>query len=259
MKRIFLIILIAINILHLTNSQSCSSVDEATLTLSTLNGQIKGQCVNAPVSYADNYKGQGEVLLWQSVPYAQAPIGQNRFKAPVPAGQWDHIIDGTKPAKSCLQLDDPFGNTSEDCLYLSIYVNKNSYLKRDTELKPIIVWIHGGGFAAGSANLYNGTTVVSMSDVIMVTINYRLNALGFLHVAGTDVTGNQGLLDTQLALKWVSENAKNFGGDNTKITISGESAGAWNVGFQLFMEPSWPHFRNAIMQSGGVTGKSKLS
>lgn len=259
MLKLALVICIAINILHLSSSQSCSSVDQATLTLSTLNGQILGQCVNGPVKYAENYNTSTDVFIWQSVPYAEPPIGKNRFRHPVPIdGQWNGILDGRNPSKSCLQLDDPFNRTSEDCLYLNIYVEKNTYINRNQELKPILVFIHGGGFTQGAGHFYNGTTVVSMSDVIVVTINYRLSALGFLHVAGTDVTGNQGLLDTSLALRWISDNARAFGGDNTKITISGESAGAWNVGFQLFIPASWPYFRNAIMQSGGVTGISNI-
>ena len=96
-----------------------------------------------------------------------------------------------------------------------------------------------------------------MAGVIVVTIQYRLNALGSLHMADTYATGNQGLLDAQLALKWISENARQFGGDSAKITISGESAGAWITGYQLYMRPSWSYFRNAILQSGGPTGKSK--
>lgn len=99
---------------------------------------------------------------------------------------------------------------------------------------------------------------MGMQDIIVVTINYRLNALGFLHLSGeSDASGNQALLDQYTALKWISENAATFGGDSSKITISGESAGAWSVGYQLFMPASWGYFRNAIMQSGGPTGVSK--
>ena len=92
----------------------------------------------------------------------------------------------------------------------------------------------------------------------VITINYRLNALGFMHLADTDATGNQGLHDSTTALKWIYKNAINFGGDNTRITISGESAGAWSVGYHLFLKESWPYFRNGIMQSGGPTGISIL-
>ncbi len=263
MLKLAVTVLVAICLFHTSSSQSCSSIDQETLILETFNGKIRGQCVNAPVKYADKYQTSADVLIWQSVPYAEPPVGVNRFRAPVPAGQWDNLIldgdnilDGTKPPNSCLQLNR--NDTSEDCLYLNIYVEKNTYLNRKNELKPILVWIHGGGFVLGSGSDYDGRTIVSMSDVIVVTINYRLDALGFLHVAGTYVTGNQGLLDTSLALKWIAENAKFFGGDNKKITISGESAGGWNVGFQLFMPQSWPFFRNAIMQSGGITGISNI-
>ena len=124
-------------------------------------------------------------------------------------------------------------------------------------MKPILVFIHGGSFVYGTSSLYDGSTIVSMTDIIVVTLNYRLNALGFLHVANTDVTGNFGILDQSLAMKWIYENAMYFGGDKSKITISGESSGAWSVGFHLFYPKSWPYFRNAILQSGGPTGVSK--
>ena len=254
--RMIVTILIIIGMLHISSSQLCSLIDEETLTLTTSNGKIKGHCVNSSVFLAESYRISSDVLIWQSVPYAEPPVGVNRFRAPVPAGQWSSILDGTKPPKSCLQMMDPINNTSEDCLYLNIYVKKEFYLNRNSELKPIMVFIHGGGFGIGSSSRSSGAAVASIADIIMITINYRLNALGFLHVAGTNVTGNQGLLDTSLALKWIAENAKFFGGDNTKITISGEGAGGMNVGFQLFMPQSWPFFRNAIMQSGGITGKS---
>ena len=256
MLKLAVTVLVAICLFLTSCSQSCSSIDQETLILETFNGKIRGQCVNAPVKYADKYQTSADVLIWQSVPYAEPPVGVNRFRAPVPAGQWSSILDGTKPPKSCLQMMDPINNTSEDCLYLNIYVKKEFYLNRNSELKPIMVFIHGGGFGIGSSSRSSGAAVASIADIIMITINYRLNALGFLHVAGTNVTGNQGLLDTSLALKWIAENAKFFGGDNTKITISGEGAGGMNVGFQLFMPQSWPFFRNAIMQSGGITGKS---
>ena len=113
--------------------------------------------------------------------------------------------------------------------------------------------------SSGSSSDYRPLTVVATQDIIVVTLNYRLGALGFLHLAGeADASGNQGLLDQNLALKWIFENAATFGGDKTKITISGENAGAWSVGYHLFMPISWPFFRNGIMQSGGPTGISKL-
>ena len=94
--------------------------------------------------------------------------------------------------------------------------------------------------------------------MIVVSFNYRLNVFGFLHLADSDASGNVGFLDQTMAMKWVYENTKSFGGDNSKITVFGESAGSWSVGFHLFYRESWPYFRNAIMESGAPTGSSNL-
>jgi carboxylesterase type B len=103
-----------------------------------------------------------------------------------------------------------------------------------------------------------GGVIAGTQDIIVITINYRLNALGFLHLKGeADASGNQGLLDQNMALKWIFENAATFGGDKDKITIGGQSAGAWSVGYHLFMPSSWSYFRNGILQSGGPTTISK--
>jgi len=122
-------------------------------------------------------------------------------------------------------------------------------------LKPVLVFIHGGSFVSGDGASYDPSNFVAMKDIVVVTINYRLNALGFLGLEGTEATGNQGLLDQTLALKWIHDNAFTFGGDKSRVTITGQSAGAWSVGFLLFYENSWAYFRNAIMQSGGPTGR----
>ena len=108
--------------------------------------------------------------------------------------------------------------------------------------------MHGGSNLFGSASEYNASAIVAMSDIIVVTINYRLGPFGFFTIYNTEAKGNQGFLDQSLAFKWVYENAPLFGGDPTKITIGGESAGAWDVGFHLLYKPSWPYFNKAIMQ-----------
>ncbi len=115
---------------------------------------------------------------------------------------------------------------------------------------PIFVWIHGGAFTMGTASYYDGSRIAIMANMIVVTINYRLGALGFMYVNGTDAQGNQALRDQNLALKWIYNNAARFGGDNQRITIGGESAGSWSVGYHLIYKDSWPYFRNAILQSG---------
>lgn len=146
---------------------------------------------------------------------------------------------------------------SEDCLYLNVFAKSETFLNKKNELKAILVYIHGGGFIQGSSanDLWEPSTLVAAGDVIVVTINYRLNVFGFL-AFGLQATGNAGFLDQSIALKWVHENAHYFGGDKNKITISGESSGAFSVGYHLFYQKSWPYFRNAIMESGGPVGKS---
>ena len=243
----------------------CSSVANSSdvNVLTTLNGQVKGQCLVVPVSYSNGSKLSQDVFRWLSIPYAQPPINQNRFKRPVPANAWSDIHDGTSWPKRCMQTDSGGAGAlpkSEDCLYLNVFVRSDSFYNRNASLTPILVYIHGGGFTVGSStnDKFEASTLVAMSGVIVVTLNYRVDVLGFLHLAGTDATGNQGILDQNLALKWVYDNAHTFGGDKTRITLMGESAGSWSVGYHLFYPSSWPYFRNAILESGAPTYKGKF-
>ena len=239
----------------------CKSIpSDSNLTLlTTLNGKIRGQCLTVPVSYSNGSKISNNVLRFLSIPYAQPPIGQNRFKSPIPASSWENVRNGTNWPNRCMQFDSSANQLpkSEDCLYLNIFVPADSYLNRNQYLTPIFVFIHGGSFTGGSStdDRFEASTLVSMKGIIVVTLNYRVDAFGFMAISGSDATGNQGFLDQSLALKWIYENAYTFGGDNSKITLSGESAGAWSVGYHLFYPKSWPYFRNAILQSGGPTYK----
>ena len=213
--------------------------------LNTLNGKIQGKSINVTISNVTS-----RVLVWQSVPYAEPPIKNLRFMNPVPVKPWKKIIDGTKPPKACMQ---PFlnkTNVSEDCLYLNIYSPEENYIKNvnnnnKSSLLPILVWMHGGFFRYGSSSDYDGSIFSAKSNIIVITLNYRLGLFGFFHMNGTDANGNQALLDQNLALKWIYDNAKEFGGDKNRITISGESAG-----YHLIFSQSWPYFNNAILQSG---------
>jgi carboxylesterase type B len=141
-------------------------------------------------------------------------------------------------------------STSEDCLYLNIFVRGDTFLNSYVESKPIMIWIDG------VQNTYEPSTLVATSDVIVVSFNYRLGVFGFLSLENTEASGNAGFLDQHMAIKWVYENAKYFGGDNTKITLFGQDAGALSVGYHLFYPESWPYFRNGIMQSGSPTGNN---
>lgn len=235
---------------------------DSDLTLQTANGQIKGQCRTIPVSYSNNSKISYDVLSWLSIPYAEPPINERRFKNALAVKTWTGVKDGTRLPNACLQPFFPVP-MSEDCLYLNVYARSDVYSNKNQTLNPILVFIHGGGLLFGSTrdSYLEPSTIVAMSGVIVVNINYRLNVFGFLRLDDTDSNGNQGFLDQSLALKWIHDNAQYFGGDPTKITIQGESAGAVSVGYHLLYPGSWPFFKNAIMQSGSsvIKGKSKES
>lgn len=179
--------------------------------------------------------------------YAKPPISDLRFKKPIPAGSWSGIYDATKKKSVCWQPTTEFRieEMNEDCLFLNVW--SNGFKK----LKPVFFWIHGGSFSIGSSfrtNL-NGSALATF-DVVVVTINYRLGALGFLYGASQDAPGNVGLYDQLLALKWVKQNIKHFGGDPRQITLSGESAGSISVGYHLLSDLSKGLFKRAIVMSG---------
>jgi carboxylesterase type B len=238
-----------INSYHFTK---CNINDPNSNILETLNGKVKGECYNISVSYADGTKTYSNVMNWLSIPYAEPPIKENRFKSPIPKTNYDGIIDGTIWPKACIYKYGQIVGT-EDCLFLNIFVKKDLYINKNKSLNPILFFIHGGGLMSGetAVDYYEGSTLAAYGDIIVVTIQYRLGAFGFLHLADSLAKGNQGFLDQHLALKWVYENADKFGGDRSRITICGESAGAFSVGYHLMYEKSWPYFRNAIMESGG--------
>ena len=211
-----------IQFIHSYDQCNSSSINADTYTLKTLNGNIRGFCSNVVIKYGNKPISSGNfVLTWLSVPYAEPPIGNLRFKYPKPKRSWLTPLNGTNLPNQCIQH--PFSAlVSEDCLYLNVYTPYNSYVKavlqnNKASRLPIYVWIHGGGFSEGSANLYDGSMLATISNVIVVVIQYRLGVFGFLYVKGTDAIGNLALLDQNLALKWVYSNADRFGGDRQRI------------------------------------------
>jgi len=193
--------------------------------------------------------------LFRGIPFAQPPIGPLRWQPPLPARPWTGIRDATHPGPGCMQIDYGWNhgnavNQSEDCLYLEVA----SPNLKPTKPLPVMVWIHGGGNRAG------GATGVIQSDlskhVVLVSIQYRLGALGFLsHTALTRESphrssGNYGLLDQQAALRWVQMNIAAFGGDPRNVTIFGESAGAQDVGLQFLSPLARGLFAKGIEESG---------
>ena len=187
------------------------------------------------------------------LPYAAAPTGNLRWRPPQRPAPWAGIRDATKFAPSCPQLSSPFappGPFSEDCLYLNVYTPT---LSHSTD-RPVLVWIHGGGFTEDGARNYDGAKLAADGTVV-VTINYRLGALGFLaHPALArrpgGPTGNYGLMDQIAALRWVRSNIARFGGNPHNVTIAGQSAGGVSVLGLLVSHLSRGLFQRAIVQSG---------
>ena len=201
-----------------------------------------------------------QLRLFQGVPYAAAPPRWQLPSAPVP---WAGTRDATRPGPRCIQdvrSDPDFGlEASEDCLNLTVWAPGSATTAKP---RPVLVWIHGGGFLNGSSDIYNSRWLATRGDIVVVTINYRLGALGFLaHPAlardGVE-PGNYGLADQQAALRWVRDNIAAFGGDPGKVTIAGESAGAMSVCDHLVAPESAGLFRAAIMQSGPCQAQTDL-
>ena len=201
---------------------------------------------------------RGVLQSYFAIPYAAPPIGDLRWRAPAPAPKWTAPITKSKSAASCLQTGNnafvsPGG--SEDCLYLDVHMpsGKGPF--------PVMVWIHGGAFTTGSAGGYADATPLVSKGVIVVAINYRLGAMGFLaHPALRDAegsAGDYGMMDQQAALAWVRANIAAFGGDARNVTIFGESAGGFSVLTHLASPRSAGLFDKAIIESGayGVSGQ----
>ncbi len=203
------------------------------------------------------------VVQFAGVPYAAAPVGPRRFRAPQPPEPWSGTRDTTAfgpvswQAKGSMAslLGSAELHLDEDCLSLNVQTPA-----LDGGSRPVMVWIHGGGFDSGSGSTpwYDGSSFAARRDVVVVSLNYRLGALGFLHLGGPNGLGDEyassglsGILDQVAALQWVHDNVAAFGGDPGNVTIFGESAGAMSVGTLLGLPAAQGLFQKAILQSGG--------
>lgn len=195
------------------------------------------------------------------IPFAQPPTGRGRFCAPRPASGWDGVRDATRYGASCPQGQHAIpgmaasGPRDEDCLYLNVFTPR-----ADDGARPVLFWIHGGGFRLGSGSepLYHGGPLAERGDVVVVTVHYRLAALGYACFGDAGrawgASANCGQLDMIQALNWVRANISSFGGDPSNVTVFGESAGAAAVGTLLAMPDASGLIHKAIMQSG--TGRA---
>jgi para-nitrobenzyl esterase len=208
--------------------------------------------------------------VFSGIPYAAAPVGNLRWRPPHPAERWDGIRDASTfgpiaPQSAAVpgitSPSDPEASEpqSEDCLSLNVWTPAiPDAPSAPGEGKPVLVWIHGGGFTSGSGSvfLYRGGSLARNGDAVVVTINYRLGALGFLgHRSfrqNDGFVGNWGLQDQVAALRWVRRNIAAFGGDPDNVTIFGESAGGFSVSALLGVPDARGLFRRAVVQSGGV-------
>ncbi|KAM9425765.1 acetylcholinesterase [Pholidichthys leucotaenia] len=233
---------------------TCFSQSEGDLIVQTRSGRVRG--IRQPVS------DRNHVTAFLGVPYAEPPLGKSRFRPAEPKRPWSGLYEANTYPYACYQYVDmsypgfqgtemwnPNRDMSEDCLYLNIWVPSSARPHNLT----VMVWIYGGGFYSGSSSLdvYDGRYLAHSETVLVVSMNYRVGAFGFLALHGSsEAPGNVGLLDQRLALQWVQENIHFFGGNPKQVTIFGESAGGASVGFHLLSPDSRPFFTRAILQSG---------
>ncbi|KCZ59341.1 carboxylesterase/lipase family protein [Hyphomonas chukchiensis] len=201
---------------------------------------------------------EGDLEVFRGIPYAGAPIGDLRWKAPSPPPDWSGVLDATAFGPSCIQPPvperslyyDPPHQTSEDCLTLNIWTQSRS------AKTPVVVWIHGGSLRIGGSaqSMYDGSEFAGRG-VVFVSLNYRLGALGWLahpelNAESPDgISGNYGLLDEVAALEWVRDNISAFGGDPANVTVMGESAGALSLTYLLTSPKAEGLFQKAIIES----------
>ena len=191
---------------------------------------------------------KGKIQTFPAIPYAAPPTGENRWRQPQPAQPWRDVREATEQPARCTQapLDGSAGVVgAEDCLYLTV-----TRPARNGRHRPVMVWLHGGGFMYGSGNDYDGSRLALGGDVIVVTVNYRLGIFGFLGHSELGREGDFGFADQAAALRWVRANAAAFGGDPRNVTLFGESAGAMSVCSQLTSPAAARLFDKAIIESG---------
>jgi len=221
--------------------------EEAAPVFRTRSGKVRG------------YR-KGGISIFKGIPYGLSTAGPARFLPPRPPDSWKGIRDATaygpvspQPFRRTIVLPHDHAVQGEDCLMLNVWTpSANGSGKR-----PVMVWLHGGGFVTGSgeSSVYDGSYLASHGDTVLVSINHRLNGIGYLYLGdllGIEyaASGNAGMLDIVAALKWVRDNIRAFGGDPNRVTIFGESGGGAKVATIMAMPSATDLFHNAVIQSG---------
>lgn len=242
-------------ILGLCSIQSIVATEIYDPIIRTESGRVRGQ--------RHTLETKQVVETYLGIPYAKPPLGYLRFRHPQPVDRWTEVRNVTVLPSSCYQAPDTqfgdfYGATvwnsptpiSEDCLYLNIYVPRTRARRKQN--LSVMVWIYGGGFYSGTPTLgvYDGKILAALGNVVVVSIGYRLGALGFLALNHPTAPGNAGLFDQLMGLEWVQRNIRNFGGNPDDVTLFGESAGSVSVSLHLLSPLSSWKFSKAIMQSG---------
>ena len=236
------ILTIFLTIIALLATTSCSSLEPG-------QARTEGGIVQGTI--------EDGLTVYKGIPFAAPPVGDLRWRAPQPAAKWEGILEATAFAPGPIQGGNPPAGKSEDCLYLNVWTPAQSPKDRI----PVLVWIYGGGFGAGSTSEsnYNGE-YLARKGVVLVSIAYRVGQLGFLahpELSAENpehVSGNYGLLDMIAGLQWIQDNIAAFGGDPGKVTIFGESAGGIAVSMLCASPLAKGLFHGAISQSGGSFG-----
>ncbi|XP_050350772.1 cholinesterase 1-like isoform X3 [Nymphalis io] len=198
------------------------------------------------------YKDVNEdIFVFNGIPYATAPTGRDRFKAPLLPPTWSEPLDAVEKDIKCPQanyMNITSENYQEDCLIANIYVPE----KIDTTL-PVVVYVHGGAYVLGWGNMFKPRKLVKSNKIIAVTFNYRLGAHGFLCLGTEDVPGNAGMKDQVALLRWVNKNIAKFGGNPDEVTIAGYSAGSSAVDLLMISKMAQGLFKRVIPESGANT------
>jgi para-nitrobenzyl esterase len=223
------------------------------------------QTTNGPVR---GFIAEG-IAQYLGIPYAAPPVGDLRWRPPQPAAAWQGERDATKFAPTCAQITElgvfagP-ANANEDCLYLNVFTADPT--ARGKKLKPVLMWIHGGGLVDGESNDYDASWLVKKGmagDTVVVTINYRLGLLGYFAHPALDAEGhnfaNYGLMDQQAALQWIRANIEKFGGDPNNVTVGGQSAGSTSTAANVISPLAKGLFGRAIFESGPLLTVTPLS